>query len=149
MPMILIEAPSSAYRRGMLVVGEWSLRRGGDRMRFDTQQPKRYCGIDLQARPMSVCLLRQGGEVMVHQNFTAHPETFLQVIAPYRDTVVVAVECLFTWYGLADLGAREGIPVGLGHALYRKAIPGGKAKNARLEAPKVAGLLRGGRLPQA
>jgi len=108
-----------------------------------------YCGIDLHARTMYVCILSQAGEIMVHQNFTANPETFLKVIAPYRDDVVVAVECILTWYWLADLCVREGIPFVLGHALYMKAIHGGKAKNDRIDAQKVAVLLRGGMLPQA
>src|SRR5262245_3054335 len=60
-PLILIEAPSSAYRRGMLVVGEWSRRRGGDLRRFYTKQHKMYCGIDLQARTLSICILSQEG----------------------------------------------------------------------------------------
>ena len=50
---------------------------------------------------------------------------------------------------LADLGAREGIPFDLGHALYMHAIHGGKAKHDRIEAQKIAVLLRGGMLPQA
>jgi transposase len=79
----------------------------------------------------------------------AAPEPFLKVIAPYREDLVVSVECLFTWYGLADLWAREGIPFVLGHALYMKAIHGGKAKNDRIDAQKIALLLRGGLLPQA
>jgi hypothetical protein len=41
------------------------------------------------------------------------------------------------------------MPLVLGHALYRKAIHGGKAKNAKIDAPKIAVLLRGGMLPQA
>src|SRR5207237_5856217 len=60
--------------------------------------------------------------------------------------IVVAVECMFTWYWLADLCAREGIAFVLGHALYMKAIHGGKAKN---DAHKIAALLRGGMIPQA
>jgi transposase len=63
--------------------------------------------------------------------------------------VVVCVECIFTWYWLADLCAREGIPFVLGHALYMKAIHGGKAKNDKIDAYKIAVLLRGGMLPQA
>jgi transposase len=79
----------------------------------------------------------------------ARPETFLKAIAPYRDDMVVAVECLFTWYGLADLCAREGIPFVLGHALSMQAIHGGKAKNDKIDSQKIAVLLRAGRLPQA
>ena len=56
---------------------------------------------------------------------------------------------LCTWYWLADLCAQEGIPFVLGHALYMKAIPGGKAKNDKIDAQKIAVLLRGGMLPQA
>jgi transposase len=79
----------------------------------------------------------------------AGPELFLKTIAPYRTDLVVCVECIFTWYWLADLCAREGIPFVLGHALYMKAIHGGKAKNDKLDAQKIAVLLRGGMLPQA
>jgi hypothetical protein len=79
----------------------------------------------------------------------ARPETFLKAIAPYRDDLVVAVECIFTWYWLADLCAREEIPFVLGHALSMKALHGGKAKNDRIDAQKIAVLLRGGLLPQA
>jgi hypothetical protein len=61
----------------------------------------------------------------------------------------VAVECRFTWYWLADLCAKEGIAFGLGHALDMKASHGGKAKNEKSDAHKIAVLLRGGMLPQA
>ena len=44
---------------------------------------------------------------------------------------------------------RKGIPFVLGHALYMKAIHGGKAKNDKIDAQKIAVLLRGGMLPQA
>jgi len=56
---------------------------------------------------------------------------------------------LFCWYWLADLCAREQIAFILGHALYMKAIHGGKAKNDKIDAGKIARLLRGGALPQA
>jgi transposase len=56
---------------------------------------------------------------------------------------------MFTWYWLADLCTQEGIPFVLGHALYRKAIHGGKAKNDKIDAQKIAVLLRGGMFPQA
>jgi len=46
---------------------------------------------------------------------------------------MVGAECMFTWYWLADLCAREGIAFVLGHALYMKAIHGGKAKNVVYE----------------
>jgi transposase len=118
-------------------------------MRFYTKQHKFYGGIDLHARTMYLCVLNQEGEVLVHRNMKAAPEPFLKAIAPYREDVVVCVECIFTWYWLADLCAREGIPFVLGHALYMKAIHGGKAKNDQIDADKIAVLRRGGMLPQA
>jgi transposase len=118
-------------------------------MRFYTKQHKFYCGIDLHARSMYVCILNQDGEIMLHRNMKASPEMLLKAIAPYREEIIVSVECIFTWYWLADLCAQEGIPFVLGHALYMKAIHGGKAKNDKLDAHKIAVLLRGGMLPQA
>jgi transposase len=56
---------------------------------------------------------------------------------------------MFTWYWLADLCAQEGLAFVLGHALYMKAIHGGKAKNDKIDAHKIAVLLRGGMLPMA
>jgi transposase len=118
-------------------------------MRFYTKQHKAYCGIDLHARSMYMCILSQDGEILLHRNMKTSPEMFLKAIAPYREDLVVCVECIFTWYWLADLCAREGIPFVLGHALYMKAIHGGKAKNDKIDAQKIAVLLRGGMLPQA
>src|SRR5215207_6912645 len=118
-------------------------------MNFYTQQHKQYCGIDLHAKAMYVCILDQSGTILVHKNLPTTPEAFLRIIAPYREDVVVGVECIFTWYWLADLCNKEGIPFVLGHALYMKAIHGGKAKNDDIDAEKIARLLRGGNIPVA
>jgi len=118
-------------------------------MRFYTTQHQFYGGIDLHARSMYVCIVNKTGEVLVHRHMKAAPEAFLQAVAPYRDGLVVAVECLVTWYWLADRWAQAGIPFGLGHALSMKAIHGGKAKHDTIDAQKIAALLRGGMLPQA
>ena len=118
-------------------------------MRFSTKQHQFYCGIDVHARTMCVCILNRDGEILVHRNLPAGPDPFLKAIAPYREDVVVCVACLFTWYWLADLCAREGMPFVLGHALSMKAIHGGKAKNDTIDAQKIAVLLRGGMFPQA
>ena len=67
-------------------------------MRFYTKQHKFYCGIDLHARTMYLCILNQEGEILLHRNMQAGPEPFLQAIAPYREDLVVCVECIFTWY---------------------------------------------------
>ena len=86
-------------------------------MRFYTKQHPFYCGIDLHARTMYVCILSQDGEIVLHRNMPARPDALFKAIAPYRDDMVIAVECIFTWYWLADLCAQEGLPFVLGHAL--------------------------------
>jgi transposase len=118
-------------------------------MRFYTKQHPFYCGIALHARTMYVCILTQDGEMVVHRNMPPSPDALLKTIAPYREQIVMAVECIFPWYWLADLCAREGIPFVLGQALSMKAMHGGKAKNDTIDAQKIAVLLRGGMLPQA
>jgi len=118
-------------------------------MRFYNGQHRYWCGIDLHARTMYVCILDAHGQTLVHKNLKATPEAFLEAVDPYREGLVVAVECIYTWYWLADLCAKEEIAFVLGHALYMKAIHGGKAKNDRVDALKIATLLRGGLLPQA
>ena len=119
-------------------------------MRFFTDQHRYYCGIDLHARTMYLCILEHdSGKILLHHNLRTEPSRFLRAIEPYRDDLVVGAECIFCWYWLADLCAQEGIPFVLGHALYMKAIHGGKAKNDKIDAHKIATLLRGGAFPMA
>ena len=147
--MILIQASLAANCSGRMAVPHKSIPKEEPWMNFYTQQHKHYCGIDLHARAMYVCILDQHGTKLVHKNLPTTPEAFLRLIGPYREDVVVGVECLFTWYWVADLCQKEGLAFVLGHALYMKAIHGGKTKNDKLDAHKIAVLLRGGRFPQA
>jgi transposase len=118
-------------------------------MRFYNRQHRHYCGIDLHVKTMYVCILDDMGQVLMHRNVPSTPEALLKVVGPYRDDLVIAAECMFTWYWLADVCAAEGIAFVLGHALAMKAIHGSKAKNDKLDSFKIASLLRGGLLPQA
>lgn len=118
-------------------------------MRFYTGQHAHTCGIDLHASTMYLCILDSAGEIRLHQNLPTDPAAFLAAIAPFRDDLVVGAECMFTWYWLADLCHAEGIVFVLGHALYMKAIHGAKAKNDKLDAKKLAVLLRSGAFPMA
>jgi transposase len=118
-------------------------------MRFYQGQHRFYCGIDLHARSMHLCVLDQGGNVVFDKNLASRPETLLRAIEPFRDGLVVGVECMFAWYWVADFCVTHDIAFVLGHALYMKAIHGGKAKNDRIDAGKLARLLRGGNFPTA
>src|SRR5262249_26035179 len=118
-------------------------------MRFYNQQHRFYCGIDLHARTLAVCILDAAGVVAFRGTIAASPAAVRDALAPFREDVVVACECMFAWYWLADLCQEDEIPFVLGHALYMKAIHGGKAKNDPIDAEKIARLLRGGNLPVA
>ena len=95
--LILIQASFAASCSGRMAVSQQSILQGGGLDEFYTQQHKHYCGIDLHARAMYVCILDQSGIILVHKNLPTTPEAFLRVLAPYREDVVVAVECIFTW----------------------------------------------------
>lgn len=118
-------------------------------MRFYTQHHRFYCGIDLHARSMYVCIMNHEGEILKHRNMATTADELVKVIEPYRSDVVLAVECIFTWYWIADLCHQIGVKFVLGHALYMKAIHGGKVKNDKIDSQKIAAMLRGGMLPMA
>jgi transposase len=118
-------------------------------MRFYKQPHAAYCGVDLHARTMYLHILDDRGCTRFDKNLPARPDAFLDAIAPFRDGLVVGCECMFAWYWLADLCEDQHLPFVLGHALYLKAIHGGKTKNDKLDAAKLAALLRGGAFPQA
>ncbi len=83
------------------------------------------------------------------QEYTVSSGGFFEIYWPLPKGLVVACECVFCRYWLSDLCQDEDIEFVLGHALYMKAIHGGKTKNDRIDAEKIALLLRGGMLPQA
>ena len=118
-------------------------------MRFYQGQHRFYAGIDLQARTMHVCILDAQGQGVFDPNLAASPDAFLQAIQPFRDDLGIGGECMFAWYGLADRCQEQQIAFVLGHALYLKAIHGGKAKNDRIDAGQRARIRRGGTFPIA
>ncbi len=94
-------------------------------MRFYTKQHRFYCGIDLHARTMYVCIMDHEETILTHRNLPAATEALADVLQPYREDLVLAVECIFTWYRAAGLCSRIGVEFVLGHALYMKAINDG------------------------
>jgi transposase len=118
-------------------------------MRCYTGRHRFYAGVDLHARSLYTHILDDEGTTVFEQDLPADPAAFLEAVAPFRDGLVVGAECMFAWYWLADLCAEHDIPFVLGHALYMKMIHGGKAKTDKIDAAKLAGLLRGGLFPLA
>src|SRR5260370_13632385 len=97
--------------QGVTLVSTWNFREGrafqprcGLRpppvaqefaMRFYNQQHRFYCGVDRHARTMYLCMLDHHGRVVYDKNLAAEPDAFLKAVAPFRDDLVVPVECLF------------------------------------------------------
>ncbi len=118
-------------------------------MKFYTKTHQHYCGIDLHTKNLYVCIIDHDGEILVHKNIKANADALMRLIKPYLEGLVIGVECMFSWYWIADFCEDNGIDFVLGHALYMKAIHGGKAKNDRIDSLKIATLLRGGMFPLA
>jgi hypothetical protein len=70
--------------------------------RFASPTAASYCGIDLHARTMYLVVLDHAGDVRLRKNLPARPDAFLAAVAPFRPDLVVAGECVHTWYWLAD-----------------------------------------------
>jgi transposase len=116
-------------------------------MNFYNNQHPYYCGIDLHARSLYVCIIDQQGEICVHKEISASPDKLKHLLEPYTGNIVVGVECMHSWYWVSGFCEALGIDFILGHALYMKAIHGGKAKNDRIDSFKIATLIKGGSFP--
>src|SRR5947207_8108224 len=118
-------------------------------MRCYTNPHRFYAGVDLHARTTYTHVLDHQGKTVFEKDLPAEPQAFLDAVTPFRDGLVVGAECMFAWYWLADLCEDHQIPFVLGHALYMRMIHGGKAKTDKIDAGKLAALLRGGLFPMA
>lgn len=49
-------------------------------MRFYQQQHQFYCGVDLHAKTMHVCIVNHEGQTLVHKNLPARPDRLLELI---------------------------------------------------------------------
>jgi transposase len=118
-------------------------------MKFYTKNHRYYCGIDLHTKNLSVCILDQKGTSVIHKNIKANPQALMSLIKPFLEDIVIGVECLFSWYWIADFCEDHSIEFVLGDALYMRAIHGGKAKNDKIDSHKIATRRRGGMFPVA
>lgn len=111
-------------------------------MEFYTKSHKYTAGSDLHGRNMYLCVLNQSGERVLHRSIRNNPEYLEKVLEPYRKDLVLGAECIFNWYWLADFCRDRGIKFVLGHALYMKAIHGGKAKNDKIDSQQDSNTLK-------
>ncbi len=108
-----------------------------------------YCGVDLHSKSLVLCIIDLSGNRILRKKVDNDFCQFLKIIKPYRESIAIAVETTFNWYWFYDNCVKEGLDVFLGHAYYMKAIHVDKKKNDRLDAEKIALLLRAGLLPSA
>ncbi len=45
---------------------------------------------------MYLCILNESGEIVLHTNMPTEPQPFLKAIEPFRDDLVIGVECMFS-----------------------------------------------------
>ena len=90
-------------------------------MRFYINHHQHYCGIDLHTKTMYMCILDSEGTILFHENAPVNADVLVEIIEPYLPDIVICVECIFTWYWIADFCEERDIPFVLGHALYMKA----------------------------
>ena len=57
-------------------------------MKFYTTQHPYYCGIDLHARSLYVCILDANGDTILHREIKVLPEPLLDLLAPYIGKMV-------------------------------------------------------------
>src|SRR6266446_10231902 len=99
---------------------------------------------------MYVCVMDKQGKKRVHTNVKDNDfKFFLKLVKPYQHSLTVCCECMFGWYWLADACQAAGLKFVLAHALYVKAIHGGKNKNDRIDSEKLTHLLRSNLIPPA
>jgi transposase len=119
-------------------------------MKYYTSTTEYNCGIDLHAHQMYVCVMDRSGKKLVHCNIQNNDfDYFLKLVEPYKHSLTVCCECMFGWYWLADACQAAGLTFVLAHALYVKAIHGGKNKNDRVDSEKLTHLLRSNLIPPA
>ncbi len=101
---------------------------------------------------MHVCVVDHSGDKHVHRNFdTKKTADFLAALQPFQSQdLIIGCESTFNWYWLADLCTVQNVAFLLGHALYLKAIHGGKTKTDRIDSEKlgITDRFEGGSLQQ-
>ena len=80
-------------------------------MNFYTQQHKHYCGIDLHAKAMYVCILDQNGTKLVHKNLPTTPEAFLRSSRRIERTWSSASNVCSRGIGWRTSVRRKGLPL--------------------------------------
>lgn len=118
-------------------------------MNFIKLNTQYYCGIDMHAKSMYICVMNKEGDILLHRNLRTEFGEFKRKVKKFLPDLSVGAESTYNYYWLADACRHDGIPFYLGHAYYMKTIHGGKKKNDKLDSRKIADLLRSNHFPLA
>ena len=112
-------------------------------------QSEYYGGIDLHSKSMVVCIMDKAGNIVLRKTIPNDFSVFLHLVTSYKNSITFAVEATFNWYWLVDECRKNQINIYLAHAYNMRLIHGTKNKSDKLDAFKIASLLRAGLLPYA
>jgi transposase len=103
-------------------------------------------GVDLDKHNSQIAVLTEDGEVVQHRLANDVPglEKFFAQLPPHTP---IALEASGTWWWLVDLLEQLGHQPVLSHPKQTKAIAAARLKNDRVDAERLALLLRGDLLP--
>lgn len=108
-----------------------------------------YAGIDAHKRNCQMTLLDQHGTLIRRCNFPTTPEGFQAAFADIDQPVKAAFEASFCWGKVHDLLDDVADEVVLAHPAHLRAIAHARIKTDKLDADKLAHLLRGDLIPAA
>jgi len=105
-----------------------------------------HVGVDLDKRSSQIAVLTEDGEIRQQRlpNDPTQLEKFFAELPPHTP---IAIEASGTWWWLVDLLEHLGHDPILSHPKQTKAIAAARLKNDRVDAERLALLLRGDLLP--
>jgi len=105
-----------------------------------------HVGVDLHKRVSQIAVLTEEGELQQHR-LTNDPRQLEQFFGKLPTRTPIAIEATGTWWWLVDLLERLGHQPILSHPKATKAIAAARLKNDKVDAHRLALLLRGDLLP--
>ena len=108
-----------------------------------------YSGIDLHKHTSYIATMNADGQIVKEANLKNRKDFISAYFASLPGTHKAVVESTPNWYWLADLLREKEIDLQLAHAKYLKAIAYAKVKTDKVDAKRLADLLRVGMIPQA
>lgn len=108
-----------------------------------------YAGIDAHKKNCQMTLVDERGSLIRRRNFPSTPEGFQTAFAEIDQPVKATFEASFCWGKIYDLLDNVADEVILAHPAQLRAIAHARIKTDKLDADKLAQLLRGDLIPAA